>query len=181
MPDPKPLIHRIINAFTEVEPPPAWCLSNSREGTEPAALEEEFSEIPHWKDLSPTFLDATPDGFGTALGFFSDEAFRYYLPAYLVASVRNELSRVDPVFHLIHGLDNSSKDVPLNPRRYGSRSWGDYARFRHSIFSAKQAAAIAAYLEHERRSALRTESECRRIREALDNYWNFQARAANFE
>ena len=32
-----------------------------------------------------TLIDRAPDGFGSALSFFSDEAFRFYLPAYLIA------------------------------------------------------------------------------------------------
>lgn len=173
------LIQDITAAFANVEKPPSWCLSNSREGEEPAVLEQEFAEIPAWNTLSADFLDNTPNGFGTALSFFSDEAYRYYLPAYLIASLQNKLQRVDPVFYLTHGLEDSSAEKLLNPRRYGSRSWGDYARYRHSVFNEEQATAISGYLKHQAKSGNRTEFEQQLIKESLTNYWKQKANASN--
>lgn len=173
--DPFDLIEKIKQAFAEVEKPSSWNLANSREGTEPAALEREFSEVPSWDLLTSEFLDETPEGFGTALSFFSDEAYRYYLPAYLIASVSEELQRVDPVFYLTHGLDENSKEKLINRRRYGSRSWHDYAIFRNSVFSADQASVISAYLRYQLTKATITEAERKRTEEALHNYWVIRA------
>ena len=39
---------------------------NSREGTEPGLLEEEFKGKTDWRTLDPSFIDQAPDGFGTA-------------------------------------------------------------------------------------------------------------------
>ena len=47
--------------------------------------------------MEPPFLDSAPDGLSSALAFFSDEAFRYYLPAYLLAALDRKLALADPV------------------------------------------------------------------------------------
>jgi hypothetical protein len=65
----------IREAFAAVEFPGNWCLTKSREGAEPMLLERKFRGRDDWKGLDPSFIDQTPDGFGTALSFFSDEAF----------------------------------------------------------------------------------------------------------
>src|SRR3954462_14775879 len=75
----KTQIHR---AFARGEYPGAWCLTNSREGFEPGWLDEEFKGKSDWRALDAAFIDQAPNGYGTALSFFSDEAFRFYLPAY---------------------------------------------------------------------------------------------------
>ena len=58
---------KLKTAFTDVEPPPHWCITSSTEGEEPALLQQEFAEILHWNSLSPAFLNQTPDGYGSAL------------------------------------------------------------------------------------------------------------------
>ena len=130
-------------------------------------LQQEFAEIPHWKSLSPAFINQTPDGYGSALGFFSAEAFRYYLPAFLLADLDNALNGPDPVFYLTHGLD-ASATKRINPRRYGARTFGDFARYRFSVFTAEQRAAIAAYLQHK---AQTDPFAADSINLALANYW----------
>jgi hypothetical protein len=113
------------------------------------------------------------DSLGPALSFFSEEALRYYLPAFLIASAREQTTAVnaDPLFHLTHGLDDSSARERINTRRYGQRVWEDCARFRFSIFNKQQALGIVSYLEHELLSQNRSDSEKRSIREALARYW----------
>ncbi|HKR09414.1 MAG TPA: DUF6714 family protein [Gemmatimonadaceae bacterium] len=165
---------QIEAAFAPVPAPPAWCLSNSREGEEPALLEQEFRELHDWRLLTPEFLDRTPGGFASALSFFSDEAFRFYLPAYLLADLRGQLQRADVLFHLTHGLDNQSRDKLVNPIRYGSRTWFDAMRHRFSIFDKAQREVIARYLEYRERVA-DIEPDRRAAREALDNYWRARA------
>ncbi|HJS06410.1 MAG TPA: hypothetical protein VJ809_02090, partial [Pirellulales bacterium] len=68
----------IEQAFSAVAYPGDWCLKNSNEGTEPFFLEREFKGKSDWRNLDAAFLDQAPDGFGTALSFFSDEAFHFY-------------------------------------------------------------------------------------------------------
>ena len=161
---------QIVSAFESVEYPGDWCLRGSNEGDEPYLVEADFKGKVDRYALPPEFLDQAPDGFATALSFFSDEAFRYYLPAYLLADLDGHLESVTPVFHLTHGLDAASQAEHINPHRYGERTWSDHARCKFAMFDADQAAAIVGYLE-----AMRADSELERerasITQALESYW----------
>lgn len=161
-------------SFRDVEPPPDWCITDSVEGDEPASLKQEFKGVPSWASLTADFLDQTPDGFGSALSFFSDEAFRYYLPAFMIADLDGRLERADPVFHLTHGLDHSATKK-INPRRYGDRTFGDSARHRFSLFSTRQAKAIMEYLLH---CGSLDKFDAHSIDRALSGYWADRAKAA---
>lgn len=167
---------QIRAAFKSGVYPGDWCLTNSREGTEPRLLEEEFKGKTDWRALDPSFIDQAPDGFGTALNFFSDEAFRFYLPAYLLADLDGKLKQADVVFALTHGFDNKSRGERINPRRYGERTWFEHARHKFAVFSAQEAKAIVSYLRHKSDTDALTGHEQGRIDEALANYW--AARAA---
>jgi hypothetical protein len=70
--------------------------------------------------------------------FFSDQAFRFYLAAYLLADLRGELQQANVVFALTHGLDRASRDKKINPRRYGERTWFEHARDKFAMFSAPE-------------------------------------------
>lgn len=166
------LKEKIQAAFSSVEYPGDWCLVNSREGSEPFLLEQEFKGRDDWCSLDAAFIDRAPDGFGTALSFFSDEAFHFYLAAYLLADIDGLLRQADPVFHLTHGLDARSRNERINPRRYGQRTWFDHARHKHAMFNVQERAAIAAYLVYKRDHSAATELERSRIDEALEGYWN---------
>jgi hypothetical protein len=159
---------QIRDAFAEVEYPGDRCLRGSNEGDEPFLLEKEFKGKSDWRILDAGFIDQAPSGFGSALSFFSDEAFRFYLPAYLIASVDNLLEHSNPVFHLCHGLDDASRSEKVNLRRFGGRTWADEAKYRFSIFNEKHAAAIVAYLHFVRE---RDEFDQQMIDQALRNYW----------
>src|SRR6266436_2057798 len=89
----------IREAFARVQYPGDWCLRGSNEGEEPFLLEEEFRGKTDWHALDGGFLDQAPAGFGTALCFFSDEAFHFYLPAYLIADMDGQLQKVDPAYY----------------------------------------------------------------------------------
>ncbi len=108
---------QIRTAFARVDYPGDWCLRGSNEGDEPYLVERDFKGKTDWRILDPSFIDQSPDGLASALSFFSDEAFRYFLPAYLVADIDGRLERSDPLFHLTHGLDNSSRSEHINLRR----------------------------------------------------------------
>jgi len=168
MHDKDAIIAQIASAFAAVEYPGDWCLRGSNEGDEPFLLEKEFKGKTDWRTLDPAFLDRAPDGYASALSFFSDEAYHFYLPAYLIADIRGQLESSNPVFHLTHGLDESSRHERINPRRYGERTWFEHARHKFAMFCRAEAAAIVAYLTWKR-----DEDECerQRIDEALKNYW----------
>jgi hypothetical protein len=75
--DKEGIINLIKEAFGPVEYPGDWCLRGSNEGEEPFLLEKEFKGKNDWSVLDAKFLEQAPDGFGTALCFFSDEAFHF--------------------------------------------------------------------------------------------------------
>jgi hypothetical protein len=166
---------QVRDAFADVVYPGDWCLTDSREGTEPALLEKDFKGKSDWRTLAPSFIDQAPDGFGTALSFFSDEAFHFYLPAYLLADLHGRLKQADVVFALTHGLDGESRHQKINPRRYGERTWFEHARHKFAMFNAREVAAIARYLTYKREASAITDYEKARINEALDNYWTARA------
>jgi len=169
MPDNESLKYLIRGAFAQVEYPGDWCLRDSNEGDEPYLVERDFKGKTDWRTLDPAFIDQSPDGLASALSFFSDEAFRFYLPAYLIADIDGLLERSNPLYHLTHGLDNISRDEKINPRRYGARTWNDHARFKLAMFTGKEAAAIVGYLRFKG-SADPYERE--NIEAALKNFWN---------
>jgi hypothetical protein len=162
---------QIRAAFAKVEAPPHWCLSGGKEGEEPLAVDRDFKDKVPWESLDVAFLDQAPEGWGTALSFFSDEAFHYYLPAYLLADLDESLQQADPIFHLTHGLEKTSADKPINPRRYGQRSWRDHAHFKFAMFSREECAAIAAFLQYRREHGDLTPIQTSAIDEALASYW----------
>lgn len=163
----------IRRAFAAVERPGNWALRESSEGEEPFLVEAAFADKDDWRTIDPAFLDTAPDGFRSALSFLSDEAFRYFLPAYLVADLHGRLDEVDPVFHLCHGFTDASRDQPLNPRRFGRRTWFDACSHRMSTFTPEEARAIVAYL---RWRGERDDFDRDAIDQAIRGYWNARTR-----
>jgi hypothetical protein len=161
---------RIREAFAEARYPGDDRLRGSDEGDEPFDVERDFRDKRDWQSLSPQFIDGSPNGLATALGFFSPEAFQFYLPAYLIADIDGQLERADPVFHLTHGLERASASERINPRRYGDKTWNDDARKRLAGFTRLQAAAIVAYLMFKR-DAETLDSIREKIDDALQGYW----------
>ena len=169
------LIAQIRAAVAAAEYPGDDNLRNSDEGDEPFQLSEEFRGKRDWDGIDAEFLDAVPDGFSSALSFFSHEAFSFYLPAYLIADLEGKLMSSDPLFHLCHGLERRSQNQRVNPLRYGDYTWNKYANERHAGFTAAQAATIVGYLEHKRAAAF-TDLERTQVDDALDSYWKERAR-----
>ncbi len=169
---PEDVKNQIAHAFADGEYPGDQRLAGSIEGDEPALLASEFRGKTDWRALDAAFLDEAPDGFSSALSFFSDEAFRFFLPAYLIASVDEQLESVEPVFHLIHGLTNASRDELVNPRRYGDQTWFDARAARFAAFNVAESQAVVAYLRLMR---ARGAANRREIDEALANFWAAKA------
>jgi len=161
------LIEQIQQAFAGAEYPGDDNLTDSAYGEEPAALIEEFTGRTNWQEFDPAFLNQAPDGWGTALSFFSGDALRFYLPAYLIADIRGELDASDPATRLCSSL------TPLGEKQKIARAWGggtmgERARADFAKFSDAQIKAIVAYL----RWKLETRSGNRlNIEQAMDNYW----------
>lgn len=167
----KLIIKKIIEAFTDTEYPGDWCLRGSNLGDEPFLVENEFKGKTDWKTIDCEFLNQAPNGLGSALSFFSDEAFRFYLPAYLIADLDGKLPDIDVLFHLCHTFDNNSKSELINRRGYGMRTWYDEGVYQFTMFTRREVEAIFDYLKYKLE---RTETESRDkqlIKEALENYW----------
>jgi hypothetical protein len=188
MSDKETLIQHIHEAFVETEYPGDPFLLGSREGCEPYEEVGPFEGKEDWTSLDSEFLDAHYN----ALSFFSDGGFRFFLPAYLIADLKDELNTADPVFHLTHGFCDSSVEVPtqsgvvvrkfgksvfVNPRRYGAMTSYDYARYRLAVFTQEEAQAIVGYLSYRRDSdphGIQKEE----IDAALNLYWLKRAEKA---
>ena len=171
--DPQAVKSQIREAFAKTQYPGDWCLRGSNEGDEPYLVEAAFKGKDDWRTIDASYLDEA-HGYGSALSFFSDEAFHFYLPAYLIAHIDGQLEKNDPAFKLTHGLCGRDRLKPVNRRRYGERTWLDEARYKFSMFNRQEAAAIVAYLRliQERDKFYRDE-----IEESLQNYWLERAEA----
>lgn len=188
MSDRDAVIQRIFTAFEKTQYPGDPFLLGSREGCEPFDEVGPFTGKTDWRGIEVDFLDA----HAGALSFFSEGAFRFFMPAYLVADLRGLLQTADPLFHLTHGFSDFSVKVPtktrefvirsgksrlVNPRRYGAMTTFDYARFRLSVFTREEAGAIVSYLASVRD---RDEDGLSRpaIDAALNAFWLERAQAA---
>ena len=175
------IARRIRTAFADGTYPGDAFLVGSRDGCEPYDVVSHFFGKAEWWTLEPAFLDAHYE----ALSFFSEAGFRFFLPAYLIADLHGHLMTADPVFHLTHGFLTSEHDYPglsrivvrrtggrslLNPRRYGAMTWEDHARFRLSVFSREECAAIVDYLRY-RRAQDRNSIDLPAIDAALSLFW----------
>ena len=161
----------VREAFASVEYPGDWALRESTMGDEPYLVEQEFKGKTDWRALDAAFLDQAPAGFGSALSFLPDLAFRFYLPAYLIAELDDRLKTADPLFHLCHGFQDDVMLKTINQKFYGARTWLDHARHRFSTFTVEQAAAVVAYLRHERSADDRSYLDRHMIDRALTRYW----------
>lgn len=182
------VIQTIHTTFGALPFPGAPFLLGSHEGDEPEQVVGPFRTAESWQALEPAFLDA----HASALSFFSEAAFRFFLPAFLVADLNNQLEVADPLFHLTHGFYEVSVNAPvgmqvfvlksgksnfINPLRYGAMTANDYARYRLSVFTRQEAAAIVAYLQHKRaQSTLNLNIDS--INAALDSFWLERSQAA---
>ena len=170
------IIAQIEAAFADVPYPGDWCHSRDGNGGprelfsdwEPDLVERDFLGKCDWRLLDADFLDLAPDGFGSALSFFSAASFRFYIPAYMIAELRGLLRCATPTFHLTHGLYEPGKGELINPRLYGNKTWFDYARERFSPFDKDQSHAVIAYLVW---CAEADKFDREYIEPALDNYW----------
>jgi hypothetical protein len=166
--DSQTLIQQITLAFSAVPYPGDDHLTDSTYGEEPAALIKDFSGKTNWQNLSPEFLDQAPDGWGTALSFFSGPALQFYLPAYLIADIHGQLFTADPTSRLCMSL------TPLGGMQKIAKFWGggtlgDYARRDFAPYDAQQVQAIVDYLWWRLESD-ETGGDMF-IEQALENYW----------
>lgn len=161
------LISEIENAFADVSYPGDEDLTESVYGEEPAALIDEFRGKTDWRALDAGFLDQAPDGWGSALSFFSSNALRFYLPAYMIADIRCQLRTAEPAYRLCASL------TPLGGKQRIAKQWGggtmgERARAEFSTYDARKVSVIVSYLWWKLES-LGGHDEI--IEQALENYW----------
>ena len=153
------VIDTIYEAFGSSEYPGDDYLIGSKEGEEPFEVIEPFKGQQDWTAVESKLLDRNY----SALSFFSEAGLRFFLPAYLIADLNDELETTDPLFVLTHGFSEISfkqriesrvfirktgKTVFVNPNRYGAMTFFDYSRYQLSVFSREEARAIVIYLEY---------------------------------
>ena len=160
------LIARIVEAFADVPYPGDDALTDSSYGEEPAALRKAFRGRDDWRALDAAFLDQAPDGWASALAFFSAPALRFYLPAYLVADIEGGLSSADPLSRLCTFV------TPQGGARRVAAAWGggtmgERARADFAAFTAAEVGAVVAYLWWR----LASDGHDPVIEQALEYYW----------
>ena len=182
------VVEIIRTAFDPDDHPGDRWLQGSFDGCEPYDEIGAFKGLHDWRTLEPAFLDQ----HYTALSFFSEAGLRYYIPAYIVADIRQALQTADPVFHLTHGFVDFSATMEvggetfirasgrtrlINPLRYGALTFLDYARHRLSVFCREEAAAILAYLEFAYEAPWHEYSR-EAIERAIADFWKARAGGA---
>ena len=126
------------------------------------AVEAAFAGKNHWPSLDADFLNA--DGVASAPAFLSAEAISFFLPAYLSADLRDELTYMEPVVWLTEGFDGSyrsthAKKGRATPNQEATRRW--------RLLTPRQCAAVAAYLRYRQQSDPFPE----KIEAALQSFW----------
>jgi hypothetical protein len=161
------LIARIEQAFADVAYPGDDDLTDSSYGEEPAAPIEDFRGKTDWRALDSGFLDQAPDGWASALSFFSGRALRFYLPAYLIADLRGELMSADPVSRLCSSVTPQLESKKI-AKAWGGGTMGDHARAAFALYDAAQVSVIVEYLWWRRET---TDGYDLLIDQALESYW----------
>ena len=191
MPDKIQVIEMINTAFGGGIYPGDDYLLGSTDGSEPLDEVQPFIGRENWSEVPADILDK----YSGSLNFFSEAGYRFFLPAYLVADLNEQLEYADPLFSLVHGFSSilipheiggktfirkTGKGAFINPKRYGALTFEDYSRYRLSIFTREEAAAIISYLEYKRNKAeLGIEQD--QIAAALDSFWLDRAHSAPAE
>ncbi len=117
-----------------------------------AEVQHDFRGL-DWRHLHPDFLSL----HSSALGFFTPLAFRYFIPAYLIADILEVSGNANPVFHLA--------DVPSE--RQDSFSTIFYEKVGQ--LNGTERRAVIDYLRFQLEQGC--EFDHAAIEKALANYW----------
>jgi hypothetical protein len=153
-------------AFTTACYPGDANLRGSDMGCEPYEIEAVYKGRDDWRELDAAFVDRA------GLGFLSPEAFRFYLPAFLLADIAGALMTETPWFRLSHGLDDVGKIDRVNPRLYGELTWFEEQSARFAAFTPAEARAVVGYLAFV---LARDGDISGTIAQAIDNFWRAKA------
>jgi hypothetical protein len=85
-----------------------------------------------------------------------------------LADLDEGLRQADPLFHLWHGLDDETRDKPVNEKRYGPWTWFEAMSRRFAALTRPEVEAIVAYLRYK---AERDELARPMVEQALRNFW----------
>lgn len=102
----------IREEFHDTHHPGEAFLQGSHDGCEPTEVTASFKGVTHWSAIDPAILD----GAATALSFFSEGAFRHFLPAFLTVDLYGQLQTADPAFHLTNGFSDQVVNLPVGTR-----------------------------------------------------------------
>ena len=155
------LIQKINTAFSEVEFPGDENLVNNSYGEEPALVRKHFLGQSNWKNLSPEFID-----FDGALSFFSDEAFRFYIPAFMIADINEQLNFNNPAIRLCWSVTPQSENKKI-AQAFGGGTIGERAEECLKQFSEEERNTIVSYLQWK---LVKDENDLT-VAQALKNYW----------
>jgi hypothetical protein len=155
------LILKITKAFSENEFPGNDNLVASSYGEEPNLVRNHFVGQNSWNILTPEFIDCDE-----ALSFFSDQAFRFYIPAFMIADINDQLKNNYPEVRLCSLLTPESEPKKI-AKIWGGGTIGERAKECFQHFSNEQANAIIAYLYWK----LLQDKDNLIIEQALQNYW----------
>lgn len=152
-------------AFTDASYPGDDALVRNH-GDEPNEVIALFRGKTDWRSLTADFVDHAGAASPSALSFFSPAAFRFYLPAYLIADLDNALIYTEPSFFLYYGLDDVTRDL-----RATSETWREVQEKHFAPFINKEVVAIVEYLRCKASDPTTSEHDQRSIGDALRNYW----------
>ncbi len=110
----------------------------ARGGDEAEKLIHELADK-HWDNLTVEYCESRPD----ALGFLTPEAFRFYLPAFLLASLRETNGKISGDCFTLYHLEP--------PSRSKTEAYDWFSR-RFELFSRNQLDVLIEYLESMRSS-----------------------------
>jgi hypothetical protein len=157
----KELIQKIVAAFSDAEFPGDDNLVNNSYGEEPALVRNHFLGQNNWNKLSPEFID-----FDGALSFFSNEAFRFFLPAFMIADINEQLNFNNPSVWLCWSVTPQSENKKI-AQAFGGGTIGERAKPCFKQFSKEEINAIVSYLQWK---LVKDENDLT-VAQALKNYW----------
>ncbi len=155
------LIRKIEFAFSEEKYPGDDNLVILSYGEEPELVKNHFRGHNNWKILPDAFID-----FDGALSYLSDNAFRFYIAAFLIADLNGKLDYNDPVVRLCWPLTPQTELMKV-AKIYGGETIAERAKKNFDAFSSEQTSAIVSYLNWRR---VQDENNYI-IEQAIKNYW----------
>ena len=153
------LIQNIEDVFSKTPMPSEKALITSQQSDEPAEYALTFRGL-EWHKIHPQLLETCSD----ALSFFTPQALRYYVPAFLRAHLYG-YHDADPIFCLTYKFYKAEwlESSESNPAKME-----EHQRERMSLFTNEERKVIIAYFRY----IVKLDSFNKNaINQALENYW----------